>query len=480
MSSSNKLNGTDRLSILFGNIVVSDSSSLQSMNSIFGAIRRDREVAAAAAANRPAPSTAFIAEQSRKAVGREHGGNFAIGRDDGKISSQAKGDREPATRTMKNDKFKPFKDGDAGKNETAGPAPRKVLQEKVITQGRHITPNLSASYTSENQLTNRKEYFSPHFFEIKPAMGGKQVGMFATSDIEKNTEILREAPLIRGGPTWPGREAAYNMLSSPKKEAVDSLSSMCYCGRKPELCLETPLMKRWAVNSFEMNPFLQAGDTANNTYVYDKACRINHACIPNCSHAFNSEHSVSIRAMQNIRKGEEITINYGVYGPTSFRKSNIAERWRFNCTCNACLKKKFVPETGYEEYQHNKRLLCFEFPQLVPLGAETSEEAAKSQEIIEWADMIENDILEAEAYWYAHTDEPISKGITRLRFTPEWTDLKQSPTRNFLVSGHERFLRDNNTYILSDRVIELYIWRATKTLRAEVDCCHPVFMRKYS
>ncbi|TGO49030.1 hypothetical protein BCON_0223g00190 [Botryotinia convoluta] len=375
MPSSNKLNGTDRLSKLFGNIIVSDSSDVQSMNSIFGAIRRDREVAAAAA-NPPAPSTAPIAEESRKALGRKHGGNVAIVKDNGKILSQARGNTEPATRITKNDKFKPYKDDDAGKNENSGPAPRKVLQEKVVP----------------------RDYFSPHLFEIKPAMGGKQVGMFATSDIEKDTEILREAPLIRGGPTWPGREAAYNMLSPSKKEAVDSLSGMCYCGKKPELCLETSLMKRWTVNSFEMNPLLQAGDTANNNYVYDKACRINHACIPNCSRAFNSEHSISIRAMQDIKKGEEITINYGVYGPASFRKSNIAERWKFTCTCNACVKKEFVPETGYEEYQYNKRLLCFEFPHLVPLDAQTAEEAAESKETLEWADMIEDDILEAEAY----------------------------------------------------------------------------------
>ncbi|TEY31529.1 hypothetical protein BOTCAL_0796g00040 [Botryotinia calthae] len=304
--------------------------------------------------------------------------------------------------------------------------------------------------------------------------------MFATQAIPKETEILREAPLILGGPTWPGREAVYNKLSRRKKAAVDSLSSLCICGKEPVLCLETPLMKRWAVNSFEMNLLFQFGDTANNNYIYDKASRINHACKPNCSRAFNSEHSISIRAMRDIKKGEEITHNYGVYGTASFRAANIAERWKFACTCNACIKGEFVPETGYQEYQHNKRLLCFQFPHLIPLGAETAEEAAISQDIIEWAGMIESNILEAEAYWYAHTDEMVSRGITRLRFTREWTDIYESPTRNFLINGHERFLREKNKFNLSDNVIELYIWRAAKALRAEVDRCHPMFMRKHS
>ncbi|KAF7941893.1 uncharacterized protein EAE97_006730 [Botrytis byssoidea] len=459
MSSSNKLNGTDRLSKLFGNIVVANNNDVQSMNSVFGAIRRDREAAAAAAAvTQPAPKAAPVAEESRKDLGNAQDVNFAMSRVNGKILSQQRRHEKPITRSMDNDKFKPFNDEDAGKTPSAAHAPRKLLQEKVIT----------------------RELFSSHLFEIKPTMGGKQLGMFATEPIPKNTEILREAPLILGGATWPGREAAYNMLQPSKRAIVDSLSSICYCGKKPELCLETPLMKLWAVNSFEMNPFLQAGDTANNNHIYDKACRINHACVPNCSRAFNSEHSVSIRAMRDIKQGQEITINYGVYGTATFRATNISERWKFVCTCNACMKKQFVPETGYAEYAHNKRLLCFERPQLIPLGAETPEEAALSEEIIEWADMIEDDILKAEAYWYAHTDELVSRGIARLRFTPEWKDLNESPTRNFLVSGHEKFLRENNKYDLSDKVIELYIWRATKALRAEVDRCHSMFMRKHS
>ncbi|CCD47098.1 hypothetical protein BofuT4_P040000.1 [Botrytis cinerea T4] len=358
---------------------------------------------------------------------------------------------------MDNPKFEPFKDDDSEKSGLPLPAPTKALQKKIITP----------------------ESFSPHLFEIRPKTNS-QVGMFATQAIPKETEILREAPLILGGPTWPGREAAYNKLSRRKKVAVDSPSSLCICGKKPELCLETPLMKHWAVNSFEMNPLVQVGNTANDNCIYDKASGTNHACKTNCSRAFNSEHSISIRAMRDIRKGEEITHNYGAYGTASFRAGNIAERWKFICTCNACIKGEYVPETGYEEYQHNKILFCFQFPHLVPLGAETAEEAAISQDIMEWAEMIEKDILEAEAYWYAHTDGMVSRRITRLRFTREWTVINESPTRNFLVNGHERFLKENNKFNLSENVIELYIWRATKALRAEVNRCHPMFMRKHS
>ncbi|KAM0318787.1 hypothetical protein ACHAO8_001584 [Botrytis cinerea] len=470
MPSSNKLTGADRLSQLFENIVVANNNDIPSINSTFGAIMRDLEVTAAATA---------AVKESRKAPGKKQGGNVANGRDNGKIIlSQDRGYRKPVTRSMDNPKFEPFKDDDSEKSGLPLPAPTKALQKKIITSGKHQISTVSI-HTSKPQLTNAKESFSPHFFEIRPKTNS-QVGMFAIQAIPKETEILREAPLILGGPTWPGREAAYNKLSRRKKVAVDSPSSLCICGKKPELCLETPLMKHWAVNSFEMNPLVQVGNTANDNCIYDKASGTNHACKTNCSRAFNSEHSISIRAMRDIRKGEEITHNYGAYGTASFRAGNIAERWKFICTCNACIKGEYVPETGYEEYQHNKILFCFQFPHLVPLGAETAEEAAISQDIMEWAEMIEKGILEAEAYWYAHTDGMVSRRITRLRFTREWTIINESPTRNFLVNGHERFLKENNKFNLSENVIELYIWRAIKALRAEVNRCHPMFIRKHS
>ncbi|KAK6602160.1 hypothetical protein H4I95_07262 [Botrytis cinerea] len=111
---------------------------------------------------------------------------------------------------MDNPKFEPFKDDDSEKSGLPLPAPTKALQKKIITP----------------------ESFSPHFFEIRPKTNS-QVGMFATQAIPKETEILREAPLILGGPTWPGREAAYNKLSRRKKVAVDSPPAYAFAERNP-------------------------------------------------------------------------------------------------------------------------------------------------------------------------------------------------------------------------------------------------------
>ncbi|KAF7923265.1 hypothetical protein BELL_0033g00020 [Botrytis elliptica] len=184
MPSSNKLNDMDRLSELFGNIIVITTNDVQSMNSVFGAIRRDREAAAADAAEtsatQSAPGAALVAVESRKAIVEKQGGDVEMSRDNGKILSQQRRNEELVTGSTENDKFKPFKDEDAGTNGNAGPAAREeILQKKVVT----------------------RESFSPHLFELKPTMGGKQLGMFATEIISKNTEILREAPLILGGPT---------------------------------------------------------------------------------------------------------------------------------------------------------------------------------------------------------------------------------------------------------------------------------------
>lgn len=101
----------DRLSELFGNIIVITTNDVQSMNSVFGAIRRDREAAAAAAAEtsatQSAPGAALVAVESRKTFVEKQGGDVEMSRDNGKILSQQRRNEELVTRSTENDKFKP-------------------------------------------------------------------------------------------------------------------------------------------------------------------------------------------------------------------------------------------------------------------------------------------------------------------------------------------------------------------------------------
>jgi len=58
----------------------------------------------------------------------------------------------------------------------------------------------------------------------------------------------------------------------------------------------------------------------------------NHSCNPN-SETYNVKHRVFIRAMRNIKPGEEIVYDYG----TDYLKNVIG---RSNCKCSRCRKRR--------------------------------------------------------------------------------------------------------------------------------------------
>ncbi len=69
------------------------------------------------------------------------------------------------------------------------------------------------------------------------------------------------------------------------------------------------------------------GDTYIDTAMTDKIKYINHDCKPNCEVEDGDETSLKLIAAKKIKKGEEITIDYGY--------EEIYE----NCTCHSCRKK---------------------------------------------------------------------------------------------------------------------------------------------
>jgi hypothetical protein len=85
--------------------------------------------------------------------------------------------------------------------------------------------------------------------------------------------IFQEAPLLRGGPNWLEKEAAFMLLSEDEKRYFMAFHSQCSCHQSP--CIEKSFIKIWDVNSFELMHELGLGNVA----IYKVASRINHGCI---------------------------------------------------------------------------------------------------------------------------------------------------------------------------------------------------------
>ena len=65
---------------------------------------------------------------------------------------------------------------------------------------------------------------------------------------------------------------------------------------------------------------------------------LNHSCIPNCSTIFNPDHSLTIRAIRPILKGEELTLSYSpMFAGRLERQRMFRKNWFFECSCLRCM-----------------------------------------------------------------------------------------------------------------------------------------------
>ena len=82
-----------------------------------------------------------------------------------------------------------------------------------------------------------------------------------------------------------------------------------------------------------------------NTNAFDngvclKISRFNHSCFANAEHFWNEDLKTrDVRAIKNIKEGEEICLNYQAsssYLTRAERQKNILELFHFSCHCVAC------------------------------------------------------------------------------------------------------------------------------------------------
>lgn len=72
--------------------------------------------------------------------------------------------------------------------------------------------------------------------------------------------------------------------------------------------------------------------------IYELASMLEHSCYPNCCKSFTVDERLIVRAVQNIKKGDRITISYtdSLWG-TINRREHLAFTKYFYCECKRCV-----------------------------------------------------------------------------------------------------------------------------------------------
>jgi hypothetical protein len=270
-------------------------------------------------------------------------------------------------------------------------------------------------------------------FEVKPSPG-KGLGVFAAQFIKKGTMNFQEAPLIRGGPQWLEKEAAFMLMSKEKRDFM-ALYSQCNCHQSP--CKETPLMK-----IFDANSYRPEGIGRDNAMVYKITSRINHACFANVTRRFNKARNIVIFSIEDIKKEDELTIDYLGAGavPVPMRRAILQQQYGFHCRCRGCVNNKILPmDASLRELQDIWQQNIGEYPSREILGEETAEELAALARVDPWYQSLMFQISFAD-------------GLMRKMILDDWTHRRGNNVKDYF-KNFCRLIKHNEFGLPMDAIL---------------------------
>lgn len=174
----------------------------------------------------------------------------------------------------------------------------------------------------------------------------KGLGLIAAVTIERGTRILSEAPLLK----IPSSIRSFKHLRRLLSENVASLTeedrAQFYSLRNSRTDEKSRELGIARTNA------LPLGSEADASAIFPIASRINHACIQNAQNTWNEAlQRLTIHAVRDIEKGEEITICYlRERVNRGARRRALQKSFSFSCTCQIC----FLPAPRRES--SDKRL----------------------------------------------------------------------------------------------------------------------------
>jgi SET domain len=181
---------------------------------------------------------------------------------------------------------------------------------------------------------------------------GKGHGLVAATTITKGTRIISEYPLFRvprrGKPKEHMRDSIVKTVAALREEqrqAFFSLHNSFEDEDGPEL------------GTVRTNA-LPLGSDATTGGIFLDSSRINHSCNPNAQNTWNQNlQKLTIHAIQDIAKGDEITIFYlPARRNRSARLHALQTDFRFTCSCSLCSLPHDQRKTSDERWDEIQRL----------------------------------------------------------------------------------------------------------------------------
>lgn len=170
-------------------------------------------------------------------------------------------------------------------------------------------------------------YTMAKLYEVKTSFGKGQ-GVFATLHIQPGDIIMRDEARMRIPDYVNGVSA---------RQIQEALATLSPTHRVEFLQLSEGTKESTFnfVNIYRANSF-GSGASGTDAIVCLKVSRVNHACIPNSELDMQNESDCKLFATREIKKGEEVLVNYCGSGTKARRQELLQNHYGFLCQCVTC------------------------------------------------------------------------------------------------------------------------------------------------
>ncbi len=164
-------------------------------------------------------------------------------------------------------------------------------------------------------------------YEVKTS-SGKGKGVFATLEIQPGDIVMRDEARMRILDYFNGVSA---------RQIQEALAILSPVHQAEFLQLSEGIKESTFkfANIYRANSF-GSGASGADAVVCLKVSRVNHACIPNSELDMQDEGDCKLFATREIKKGEEVLINYCGSGTKAKRQDLLQSHYGFVCQCVTC------------------------------------------------------------------------------------------------------------------------------------------------
>ena len=170
--------------------------------------------------------------------------------------------------------------------------------------------------------------FELPLFEIQ-TVPGKGKGLVTRFNIAKGTRILYEEPLFVTPSLSP--------ISLMESNIASKLKALSKTQQRQFLSLHNNFPGKHPFSGVVKTNALPCGPNSTIGGIYPTICLINHSCLSNAHHSWNSDiECETIHAIRYINAGEEITISYDKGDSSDSRRAHLKDGFGFDCDCSVC------------------------------------------------------------------------------------------------------------------------------------------------